>query len=570
MADQLQLQIGADTSGLQQGLNRAEKAVKDFDATARRSTAAVGQAGASLQNLGRIASDLPFGFIAIQNNLQPLVDSFGSLRQTAGGTGGALRALAGSLIGPAGLGVAFAAISTALTVAIQKYGSFGAAVQALTGGLSEQEKAVNTLNKELVDNAGALTQQIAKLEILRGLSEDASIGIESQAKASALLRQEVDGIIVSQDLLNSRQEEASRQTLDYAKKVVAARVIFQGFNTVIAQTAVEYAKAVTEGVTFTDFFVGAVQKINSFILALKGGNFTLAAQIAQLDFANLAQKRYEDRVNDLQQSVANSIGQLNNFTRAQIAAGIQIDDLFGKEIKAAKETKTARDENAAAARREGDALKYRNEQVANFARLVSAAKADEEITKQFTQENPAQAAPQQGPFSALGLIQGQLALEKSDKAAAAFQERIKGLVTDFNDLLGPAISTVFGAIENGQNIFKALGQSLKALVVQLVATVAKAAILAAILSIIPGAGAALGVAGAASGAAGGFGGLFRNFLPSLLGGGGGIGRSAAPTFSGGGLSPSGFQLAGQVVFVQRGTDLVGVLNQGNARIGRVG
>jgi hypothetical protein len=135
MADQLQLQIGADTSGLQQGLNRAEKAVKDFDATARRSTAAVGQAEASLQNLGRIASDLPFGFIAIQNNLQPLVDSFGTLRQTAGGTGGALKALAGSLIGPAGLGVAFAAISTALTVAVQKYGSFGAAVQALTGGL---------------------------------------------------------------------------------------------------------------------------------------------------------------------------------------------------------------------------------------------------------------------------------------------------------------------------------------------------------------------------------------------------------------------------------------------------
>jgi hypothetical protein len=30
------------------------------------------------------------------------------------------------------------------------------------------------------------------------------------------------------------------------------------------------------------------------------------------------------------------------------------------------------------------------------------------------------------------------------------------------------------------------------------------------------------------------------------------------------------QLAGSVVFVQRGTDLVGVLNQGNARINRVG
>jgi hypothetical protein len=47
------------------------------------------------------------------------------------------------------------------------------------------------------------------------------------------------------------------------------------------------------------------------------------------------------------------------------------------------------------------------------------------------------------------------------------------------------------------------------------------------------------------------------------------GRSAAP---GGGLNigGGGFALSGQVVFVQRGQDLVGVLSQSNARIGRVG
>jgi hypothetical protein len=46
---------------------------------------------------------------------------------------------------------------------------------------------------------------------------------------------------------------------------------------------------------------------------------------------------------------------------------------------------------------------------------------------------------------------------------------------------------------------------------------------------------------------------------------------SAPTFSGAaGINGGGIQLAGQVVFVQRGPDLVGVLNQGNARIGRVG
>jgi hypothetical protein len=95
-----------------------------------------------------------------------------------------------------------------------------------------------------------------------------------------------------------------------------------------------------------------------------------------------------------------------------------------------------------------------------------------------------------------------------------------------------------------------------------VATVVQAAALAAILSLIPGAGAALGVVGSISGGTGNFGGLFRNFLGLSRGLQGGV---AAPI-----SGPGGFALSGQVVFVQRGADLVGVLNQTSARIGRVG
>jgi hypothetical protein len=101
-----------------------------------------------------------------------------------------------------------------------------------------------------------------------------------------------------------------------------------------------------------------------------------------------------------------------------------------------------------------------------------------------------------------------------------------------------------------------------------VATVAKAAILAVILSALSGGGFAIGAAGSVAGGTGNFGGIFKNLLGSSFG----IPKkAAAPTFSGGaGINAGGLQLAGQVVFVQRGPDLVGVLNQGNARIGRVG
>jgi hypothetical protein len=63
--------------------------------------------------------------------------------------------------------------------------------------------------------------------------------------------------------------------------------------------------------------------------------------------------------------------------------------------------------------------------------------------------------------------------------------------------------------------------------------------------------------------AGFFGGLFNALA-------GGLGGVAAPTFGGGAGLSGGLALNGQVVFVQRGTDLVGVLNKGNSQINRVG
>ncbi|HLF66642.1 MAG TPA: hypothetical protein VI522_03415, partial [Gammaproteobacteria bacterium] len=57
--------------------------------------------------------DAPFGFIGIQNNLNPLLESFGRLKAETGSTGAALKALGSSLIGPAGLGIALSVVSAA-------------------------------------------------------------------------------------------------------------------------------------------------------------------------------------------------------------------------------------------------------------------------------------------------------------------------------------------------------------------------------------------------------------------------------------------------------------------------
>src|SRR6478752_5339633 len=63
----------------------------------------VGSATQSLTNLGRVAQDLPFGFIGIANNLNPLLESFQRLQAESKATGTSLvKNLLGSLTGAGG------------------------------------------------------------------------------------------------------------------------------------------------------------------------------------------------------------------------------------------------------------------------------------------------------------------------------------------------------------------------------------------------------------------------------------------------------------------------------------
>ncbi len=107
MSEDLKVTVGADVKPLIDAMNAAGGSTKKFaDVAARNiSTAAAkiktssNTAGFALQNLGRVAQDLPFGFVGIANNLNPLLESFQRLRKESGSTGGALKLLAGSLGG---------------------------------------------------------------------------------------------------------------------------------------------------------------------------------------------------------------------------------------------------------------------------------------------------------------------------------------------------------------------------------------------------------------------------------------------------------------------------------------
>jgi hypothetical protein len=145
-------------------LEAANKTIKELQATIDR-LKATGKGGVfdvsdqarrsriALNDLSRVAQDLPFGFIGIQNNIPQLVNSFSELRKDSKTTGEALRALAAGITGPAGLLFAFSVVTSLITVVIQKYGSLGNAIDALTSGNTKLYEAQKKYNEGLAESA---------------------------------------------------------------------------------------------------------------------------------------------------------------------------------------------------------------------------------------------------------------------------------------------------------------------------------------------------------------------------------------------------------------------------------
>lgn len=167
---------------LSPALNNAATASRNLSNSATRvapalnnASRASGQAGFALTNLGRVASDAPFGFIAIQNNLDPLIQSFTQLRTSLGSTTAALSALGRSLLGVAGIGLAFTVATAVITKLIQTYGSLGNAIDAIFGRLTDAEKAQKSLDLSIAESSEEYvkaTKNVNELRINIGLAKN--------------------------------------------------------------------------------------------------------------------------------------------------------------------------------------------------------------------------------------------------------------------------------------------------------------------------------------------------------------------------------------------------------------
>ena len=152
----LEIIITADNKAALTSLKQTAVGIEGVSVVSQKATAKMGelakgsnQAGQALTNVGRIAQDLPFGFIGIQNNLNPLLESFQRLKTETGSTGGALKALGGSLLGAGGLGLALSVASSAFLL-------FGDQLFSTSKKAEAAKKAIDDATSSVVKDASQI------------------------------------------------------------------------------------------------------------------------------------------------------------------------------------------------------------------------------------------------------------------------------------------------------------------------------------------------------------------------------------------------------------------------------
>jgi hypothetical protein len=281
-------------------------------------------AGQSLINLGRIAQDAPFGFIGIQNNINPLLESFQRLKVETGSTGGALKSLAGSLVGAGGIGLAVSVATGLLTVLAQN-GFFKAKKGAdeLTEANKKTKESLDKYNDSVKSNLLDFEKQRTTLQLLVATAISDVSTKQQQESALRRLNELIPdniGVLTQQNITT---QEGTRILREYTKAIEA-----KGFAELLSGRIAQLSVDKLEKSIDTQKEI-ALLKEREAKANLKLSKITQGLQISNNEFAK--EKALRREIADLQgQQIALSIKQNN----AVIDINKQIEIFRSEALKA--------------------------------------------------------------------------------------------------------------------------------------------------------------------------------------------------------------------------------------------
>jgi hypothetical protein len=254
------LKVGLDTTEINSQIKDAKNNLKSLQTTVKDTggsfnsmTPKVANAGNTLNQFSRIAQDAPFGIIGIGNNITATAESFSYLKAQTGSTGGALKALASSIMGTGGILLGVSLLTTGLTYLAQNGLTIGDVFNKLTGNTNAYSEALKKVNdeayasegvQEAVTNVNRLTTEIDlakqgflnKDQVVEHYNE--TIGkttglVKSIEEAEKSLTKNADAYIkmtLYKAVATLALEEAAKKQLEAEKTRVKKLAEFASFN----------------------------------------------------------------------------------------------------------------------------------------------------------------------------------------------------------------------------------------------------------------------------------------------------------------------------------------------------
>ena len=561
------VKLGLDVKELNSDINQAKaqltslnKATQATGQSFNAMTPKVANGGNALMQFSRIAQDAPYGIMGIGNNITATVEAFGHLKNSTGSTGGALKALAGSIVGSGGILLAVSLVTTAFTYMAQNGLSVGDVIDKMTGKFDANRKALQDMNAEVAGNAQA---QISSMNALISTAKNVKISDEERLIAVRKLQAEYPayfGNLSQEEILNGNVAGAVRGVTRaiIAKAKAAAAVdrivklseeeerIQSNIKNELAEVArgyqlnkkeaFEFAKAVLEGGDAFKLLDPYKKRAGFFDVS---NAVALNNTLSKLDNQLISNRAKQDKLTD----------SINESTAAYI-------NLEAKATKA----------SVATAKKEG---KYKNPNP-NFnggTGFIGGGIVNPNLGLVTPDLGVDQAAIEAAEKLRLGLeLQKKILADFNAETSNIIEGSIANTFTGLGDAIG-------GALASGGNVLQAVGQSLLQSLGGFLSDMGGLLIKYGTLAVLKGkldlailtggpvsiaAGVAAIAVGVALKAAGGA------IGKASSGGGGGrsvsTGNSvSSPTSSTGGGGGSSFQ-GGTVVFEISGQSLIGVLS----------
>jgi hypothetical protein len=471
----LKLVITADTAEALQNLKTFIGASKGLKEEMQNFGKVSGSATNALSNLSRVAQDAPYGFIGIANNLNPLLESFQRLKVEAGSSTAALKAMAGGLMGPAGIGLALGAVSSIIV-------AFGPKIANFIKGVDAAKEAENKFAESLDKARASASESGLKLLAYIGVAEDATIADDKRANALKFVVNEL-GKVNKAYAATIQTTDQARAAVELYTKALIAQAITSRYVDEIATKTIKLEEANKKAIAAAEEYNKTIERSKTMT------NGYVDASVAQAASISRARQEYIDAAQEAV-SLNSSIESLNKSLQETVRSAAS--NPFNNVTNGARELNTEAEKTSRTVEKLGKQARTIKIGMATVVEQPNAATTAVTPTK-LPNEVPAWASSQ---------------VAESQMAAIARQKEYNtqiALTRDITNTLAPAFDGVISAMVMGEDVGKALENAFKQIVIQLISMIAQALLFKAILGAITGGASEIG--GAAGGLGGGMGGL---------------------------------------------------------------